>query len=137
MNLRKKKNLATKTLGVGKGRIIFVGPRLNEIKEEITKEGIRQLYKEGAIRIKEIRGRRRLSNGKKRRGMGKIRKKVNKRKKEYITLTRKLRGYSKELNKKGLITKAELKGIRKKIRNRQFRSKAHFKEQINFEAKNG
>jgi large subunit ribosomal protein L19e len=130
MNLRKKKILASKTLGVGKERIVFVTPRLDEIKEEITKEGIRQLHKDGAIKIKEVGGRRKKEKSKKKRGPGKIRNKVNKGKKEYMALTRKLRKYSRELTNQGTISKEELKEIRKKIRNRQYRSKAHFKEQI-------
>ena len=55
MNLRKKKILAAKALKVGKERIIFLKPRLEEIKEAITKQDIKDLYKEGAIKIKEVK----------------------------------------------------------------------------------
>ena len=58
MNLGKKKQLAIRTFGVGKERIIFVKSRLEEIKEAITKQDIRELYREGAIRIQEPKGRR-------------------------------------------------------------------------------
>ncbi len=54
MNLRKKKALAARTFGVGLSRIEFLEPRLDEIKEAITKQDIRDLYKDGAIRIKNI-----------------------------------------------------------------------------------
>ena len=55
MNLRAKKQLAANTFGVGKGRIAFVNERIEEIKEAITKQDMRNLQKDGAIIIKEIR----------------------------------------------------------------------------------
>ena len=129
MNLAKKKALAARTLGVGKGRIIFVNARVNEIKEAITKQDIRDLNKEGAILIKEIKGRKRnINKKKKRRSTGNVRKKVNKRKQEYVKLTRKLRNYVAVMLKDKKISKIEVKETRKKIRNRVFRSLAHLKE---------
>ena len=76
MNLLKKKELSARTLKVGKERVIFVKARLNEIKEAITKQDIRDLRKEGAILLKEIRGRKTKEGRKRRRGPGKIKKKV-------------------------------------------------------------
>ena len=128
MNLAKKKALAARTLGVGKGRIIFVNARVSEIKEAITKQDIRDLNKEGAILIKEIKGRKRNIDKKKRRSTGNVRKKVNKRKQEYVKLTRKLRNYVAVMLKDKKISKIEVKETRKKIRNRVFRSLAHLKE---------
>ena len=129
MNLGKKTALAARTLKVGKGRIVFVKSRLNEIKEAITKQDIRDLQKEGAIIIKGIKGRRKVKKNKSR-SPGNIRKKVNKRKKEYVIITRKLRKYVAELKKQGKISNESFKEIRKKIRNREFRSLAHLKEHI-------
>ncbi len=51
MNLRSKKQLAAKTLGVGKKRIIFNINNIPEIKEAITKHDIHTLYDEGIILI--------------------------------------------------------------------------------------
>jgi len=65
MNLRKKKMLAAKTLGVGKNKIVFVKSRIDEIKEAITKQDIRDLYNEGAILIKQVMGRRKVERSKK------------------------------------------------------------------------
>ena len=130
MNLRAKKQLAAKTLGVGKGRIIFVNERMEEIKEAITKQDMRNLQKDGAIVIKEIRGRGKNIKKSRKRGVGKIRRKVNTRKKDYVILTRKLRKVIAEKKKKGEINKEEIKEIRKKIRNKLFRSKAHLKEHM-------
>ena len=68
MNLRAKKQLAANTFGVGKSRILFVNERIEEIKEAITKQDMRNLQKEGAIIIKEIKGRaKNIKNSRKRR----------------------------------------------------------------------
>ena len=130
MNLRNKKELASRTLKVGKERIVFLESRLNEIKEAITKQDIRDLKKEGAIIIKEIKGRRKKVKSSKKKGPGKIKKKVSKRKQEYVIMTRKLRGHLAEIKKMGKISIEEFYDIRKKIRNKIFRSKAHLKEHL-------
>lgn len=129
MNLAKKKTLASKALNVGKGRIAFVKERLSEIKEAITKQDIKDLYKDGAIEIKEIKGRKKVVK-KKSNSPGNVRKKVNTRKRDYVIMTRKLRAYVAELKKQGKISLEDYKDIRKKIRNKVFKSKANLKEYI-------
>ncbi len=133
MNLKKKKALAARTFGVGIERIEFVKPRLEEIKEAITKQDIRDLHKDGAIKIKPIKGRKILIKKRKKRTAGNIRKKINKRKKEYVILTKKLRRYLAENKEK--LTEKEKEDIRKKIRNRFFKSKSHLKDYIKGEEK--
>ncbi len=128
MKLNKKKELAKRTLNVGKNKIVFLESRLDEIKDAITKQDIRDLKKEGAIVIKEIKGKRKVGK-KKKKSVGNIRKKVRTRKKDYVTMTRKLRNYLSELKKSGKISREDEKELRKKIRNKIFRSKAHLKEQ--------
>jgi len=130
MNLSKKKELAARTLKVGKERTMFVSGRLDEIKEAITKQDIRDLQKEGAIIIKEIKGRKKNLKKKTRRSTGNIRKKVKKRKQEYVKTTRKLRSFVAEMKKQGKLSKEDVKEIRKKIRNRLFKSKAHLRDYI-------
>jgi large subunit ribosomal protein L19e len=130
MNLGKKKRLASRTLAVGKERIVFLESRLKEIKEAITKQDIRDLKKEGAIIVKEIKGRKKKKKLSKRRGFGKIKKTVNKRKEKYVIMTRKLRKYVTEMKKKGKISREEFYDVRKKIRNKAFRSKNHLKEYL-------
>jgi len=127
MNLAKKKLLASKTLGVGKGRIQFNTERLSEVKEAITKEDIKYLYKAGAINIKEAKGRKKIERAKRKRGPGKIKMKINKGKQDYVKITRKLRKYVKELLKQGEISKKEYWELRKKIKARDFKSKAQLK----------
>jgi len=128
MNLRKKKALAARTFGVGLARIEFLEPRLDEIKEAITKQDIKDLHKDGAIVIKNIRGRKTRMIKSKKKTIGNIRKKVNRRKRDYVVLTRKLRKHLAENKEK--ITDKEKKDIRKKIRNKFFRSKSHLKEHL-------
>jgi large subunit ribosomal protein L19e len=128
MNLRAKKQLAANTFGVGKGRILFVNERIEEIKEAITKQDMRNLQKDGAIIIKEVGGRSTNTNTGRKRGVGKVRRKVNTRKRDYVILTRKLRKVVADKKSKGEINREEAKEIRKKIRNKIYKSKAHLKE---------
>lgn len=129
MNLKKKKLLAQRALKTGKKRIAFSTSRLEEIKEAITKQDIRSLKEDGAIIIKNIKGRKK--NPKKiKRSPGNIRKKVKNKKQEYVKITRKLRKYVVEMKKQAIITPEEGTDIRKKIRNRFFKSQAHLKEYI-------
>ncbi len=130
MNLRKKKQLAAKVLKVGKNRICFASDKLPEIKEAITKQDIKDLYKEGIISIKPVKGRRKVKKRKTKRGPGKIKKKVNKRKQTYVKITRKLRAYLKGLKNQGQINRELYRELRKKIRMRAFKSKAHLKEYL-------
>lgn len=129
MNLAKKKKLAERTFKVRKERIVFLKSGHEDIKDAITKQDMRDQLKEGIIIIKEKKGRRKVRK-KKRRTAGNVRKKVKKRKQQYVTITRKLRKYVSELKKKGKISNKDAEDLRKKIRNRAFRSKAHLKEHI-------
>ena len=130
MNLGKKKSLASRTFNVGKKRIKFVTSRLDEIKEAITKQDIHGLRNEGAIIIKEISGTKTNVKRTRKRGVGKIKKKVNKSKQEYVKMTRKLRAYTQEVFKRGGVSREEKIEIRKRIRNRKFKSKANLKAYI-------
>ena len=128
--LDKRKELASRVLGVGKGRIKFDSTHLSEIKEAITKQDIKDLHKERIIEIKPIKGRATKTKRKTRRKAGSIKKKVKRRKQEYVKLVRKLRAYIKELRKQEKLNGETYKDIRKKIRARVFRSKATLKEYI-------
>ncbi len=129
MKLDKKKILASKALDVGAKRIQFDINRLDEIKEAITRQDIKDLHSSGAIKIKEIKGRRKAVKRKRRR-IGKVKLKVNKRKQEYVKITRKLRAYIKELKSQGKIDNVKFKDLRKSIRNSEFNSKRNLKETL-------
>lgn len=130
MNLGKKKSLAARTLKVGKERIIFVNSRLDEIKEAITKQDIRDLHKNNSIIIRSIRGRKKIVRKKTRRSVGNIRKKVKGKKREYIIFTRMFRRLLKETINQDSISNEKIKDVRNKIRNRFFKSKSHFKSYL-------
>jgi large subunit ribosomal protein L19e len=129
-NLRTKKELAARTLKIGKERIVFVKERHEEIKEAITKQDIRDLVQDKAIVVKPVKGRKTNVKRKNQRGPGKIKKKVKTRKQDYVKMTRKLRAYVKALQARGELSKEQVVEIRKKIRNKDYRSKAHLKEII-------
>ena len=129
-NLKIKKSLAARALDVGKSRIVFILSRLSEIKEALTKQDIRDLKNDGAIIVKDVSGRKKNVNKKKRKTTGKIKKKVKNRKQEYVKMTRKLRKYVLEMKKQGKVSRDEYLDIRKKIRNRIFKSSANLKSYI-------
>jgi len=130
MQLSKKKNLASRTLKVGKNRIEFSKGREDEIKEAITKQDILDLHKEGAIKIKDVRGRKKVKKRKYRRGAGKIKKRLNKRKQDYVKLTRKLRVFARHFLKTKTISKEGYFKIRKMIKAGKFGSKRHLNESL-------
>ncbi|MBI5803188.1 hypothetical protein HY448_00700 [Candidatus Pacearchaeota archaeon] len=130
MNLNKKKELAARTFRVGKERIVFIESRMNEIKEAITRQDIKDLANEGAIILKNKKGTKIKEKGRKNRSVGNVRKSINDRKRRYMILTRKLRNYIKELKKNGKISRENYLDIRKKIRNRFFRDKNNLKEYL-------
>ena len=129
MNLSKKKKLAKRTFNVGESRILFLPSRLDEIKDAITKQDMIDLRKSGAIIIKEKKGRKKAKGRRKRsKSTGKTHKNIGKRKKNYVILTRKLRAYLKGIYSARGISQGELNNLRKKIKNKEFKSKAHIKE---------
>jgi len=130
MNLEKKKQLAVRTLNIGRERIVFNRERLDEVKEAITRQDIRDLVKDKAIVIAPISGTRAHKKRKTRRRGGSFRKKVNTKKQDYMNLTRKLRAYIAELRKHKTITSEQYWKLRKEIRAKAFKSKAHMKDRL-------
>ena len=130
MKLENKKQLASRTLQVGKNRIVFNTTRLQEIKEAITKQDIKDLLQDKAITIKQIKGTKKIVKRKTRRRLGSVKRKVNTRKKDYMTLTRKLRTYLAHLKKTKQIKQEDFENLRKQIRAKQFKSLNQLKERI-------
>jgi len=127
-NLNKRKALASRVLGVGKNNITFDIQRLEEIKEAITKQDIRDLFAEGIIRIIPARGRQIKEKRRTNRKAGKIKRKLKLRKVKYVILTRKLRRYIKDLKKAKKIDQHIYSDLRKKIRSKIFKDLSHLKE---------
>lgn len=130
MNLKKKKLLASRVLKIGVGKIIFNKDRLADIKEALTKQDIKELYSDGAILFREKRGRKRVEKRKTRRRQGSIRKNRKLKKRGYIIIIRKLRRYLAESRKKGIISRDQYIKLRKEIRARTIKDKAHLKEHL-------
>jgi ribosomal protein L19E len=130
MQLNKKKNLAAKTLGVGKDRIVFMTESLPEIKEAITRKDILDLVNSGAIQIREIKGRTTHEGRKHRRGIGKREQRVPNKKHVYVVLTRKLRSTTRGLLLMKKITHEQYVNIRKMIRASKFKSRRHLLESL-------
>ena len=130
MNLLKKRRLVARTLNVGMQRIAFNTERLDEIKEAITKQDIRELKASGAIVIKQIKGRRTAVKRKTRRRLGSKKLTPRLRKRHYMVLTRKLRNYLFSLRKRGLLPKELHLQLRREIRAKTFKSLAQIKEKI-------
>ena len=130
MNLARKKALAAKVLKVGKDRVVFNRESLAEIKEAITRMDILDLHKSGAIRVREVKGRKKIVRRKNRRRVGKVKNRVNNRKAEYVIITRKLRKLVRGFVRTGVVGMEENREIRKQIRARKFRSKRQLKENV-------
>jgi len=128
--LNKRKELASKVLGVGKNKIIFDSSSLEEIKEAITKQDIRDLYQQGIIRIRYQLGRKQKEKRKTKKGPGKIRIRVKPGKRGYIISVRKLRNYINELRIQGKINRETYQDLRKKIKSRLFKNKASLKDHM-------
>lgn len=130
MKLDTKKALAVATFGVGKARIVFNTARLADISEALTKQDMRDLYADGAITIRDIQGRKAVVRSTSRRRAGSIKKKIKGGKRQYITITRKLRAYLVELLDQEKISREQYEFFRNEIRAHRFKSKAHLKERM-------
>lgn len=130
MNLKNKRRLVARMLGVGLDRVILNYEMKDEIKEAITRQDIKDLLKERIIKIREKKGKKSRKKRKTKRKEGKVKKKVNRRKKNYVKLTRKFRNYIKNLRKAGKITKEKYSNLRKKIKMKAFKDLTHLREAI-------
>ena len=130
MKLEKKKALVGRTLGIGMERIIFNNQRLAEIKELITKQDVLDLLADGAIMIREPKGRKTLVRKSRRRRSGSVKMKPKKGKAEYVRKVRKLRNYLFQLRGKEEVTKEVYDKLRQEIRASMFKNQSHFKERV-------
>lgn len=130
MNLRSKKQLVARTMNVGLDRIMLNESRLDEIKEALTRQDIKDLIKNGAIKIKDAKGRKKIKKRKTKRRGGSRKKSVGSRKRDYINLVRKLRDTIKKLKKAGTIDQKQYIDLRKKIKSSYFKSRANLMEAV-------
>ena len=135
-NLRAKKAMAMKVLGVGKDRVWLDPERLQEIKEVVTKQDIAALIKEGIIKKKSIVGDKKRAHHKRllrkkrgrRRGQGKKRKKIINSKRDYVKKIRKLRRYIRHC--RSLLSEEDYRNTKKLIEGGQIRELKELKSKI-------
>ena len=129
MTLRMQRRIAAKVLGIGENKVWMNPLRINEIKEAITKQDILDLIKDGAIKAREITGRKAVVRRKKK-GKGSKKGRVKRSKKDYMMKIRKLRKFLKLLKEKSLLDAPEIKYLRTLSKSGHFKSQRHLKEHI-------
>jgi len=138
MNLKNKRKLSSRIVGVGFDRVWFDPNRTTEIKEAITREDLKKLMATGAILIKQKKG---VSKGRFRQSLKQKRKGRKKgpgskkgkhtaragKKELWIIKIRSQRELLKELFSKNLISKQDYRDLRQKAKGGYFRSLRHIK----------
>lgn len=136
MRLSTQRRLAAKILGVGVNRVWIDPERLNDVSAAITKDDIRRLIGDGAIKarpkggVSRVRARERLVQRKKgrRRGEGSRKGSAKARvptKRAWISRVRPLRARLRELRDGGKIDPRQYRRIYRMVKGGAFRSKAH------------
>ncbi len=138
MNLRKQKELVSRALGASKKRIKFniTNDNKKDLKELISREGVKDLISQKAIILKPKRGNSRTranhiatQKAKGRRsGHGKRKGTANARfgdKKKWMIKIRSLRAYLKNLKDSGKLDKKTYRELYKKSKGNFFRDKRH------------
>ena len=140
INLRDKRELAARVLGVGANRVKFDPEYLEDVGDAITRENIRSLATARTILVRGVKGtsrgrtRKRLIKAKKR-GRGQGSKKGSKgarqnKKQLWVKRVRAMRHHIRVLKKRGYISKAAFWSLYKKINGGQVRSLAHLRELV-------
>ncbi|MGC8568688.1 MAG: 50S ribosomal protein L19e [Nitrososphaeria archaeon] len=128
MNLRNKKELISRMLGVGKDRIKFDPERLQDIEDAVTKDDIRSLIDQGAIKIEQIKGQK-TKKEKRKRGPGSRKGKKTARtgkKERWVKQVRALRNYLKSV--KSQIPRELYWEAYRKVKGGEIRTVARLKE---------
>jgi len=129
MKLTTQKRLAAGILEVGENKVWFDSFRLDEIKQAITKQDIKDLIKDKAIRIRP--GTKKPVKVKRaRRGQGRIKISVVTRKRDYMNRIRKMRRYVKDEVEAGRMSKELAYQVRKFAKAGQFKNLRQAKEYV-------
>jgi large subunit ribosomal protein L19e len=138
MKLSVQKRLAATLFKCSQSRVWFDEDRLSDIKEAITKQDLKALVQEGAIRLKPVKsiskGRARKTKTQKSKGLqkGAGSKKGGQKarlpkKQRWMSKIRIQRKFLQELRDKGFITKTIYQDLYLKSKGGFFRSKRHIK----------
>jgi large subunit ribosomal protein L19e len=136
--LRLQKKLTARILKVGKNKVWIDPDRMEDIKEAITSEDIRELIRDKAIKKKLTKGvkaragakRKKRKKKVRKRRTGRIKKRINKRKQKYVKNIRKLRNYLKSIRKQNKISSKEHNKLKKLIKAGYLTSKKNIEEYI-------
>ncbi len=138
MTLRTQRRVAAEILGVGENRVWIDPERIEDVEVAITREEIRKLIKEGAIRVKPERGtsraraRARLRK-KRRRGPGSrkgAKGAIMSKKERWMIRIRALRRRLRLLRDRRMITKATYRMLYMKAKGGVFKSTADLERYI-------
>ncbi|HKR73362.1 MAG TPA: 50S ribosomal protein L19e [Candidatus Nitrosocosmicus sp.] len=140
VNIHKKRELASRILGVGVNRIRFEPDKLDDVADSITRENIRALINSGSIWTATVRGtsrgrtRSKLESRKKH-GTGPGSKKGKKtarvgKKEVYVIKVRSMRRHLKILKERKDITNEQFWALYKKVNGAQVRSLSHLRELV-------
>ncbi len=134
MKLTTQKRMAAEILNVGENRVIFDSLRLDEIKQAITKQDIRDLIKDRAIRIRPGVAKAKKEK-RKRTGAGRRKFRVKTRKRDYINKIRKIRTYVRDQMNAKALDKNLADAVRKYAKAGQFKNLRQAKEYIKLNKK--
>jgi large subunit ribosomal protein L19e len=140
VNIRKKRELVSRILGVGVNRVRIEPDKLDDVADSITRENIKSLVKNGSVWTAKIKG---TSRGrtraklqiKKKHGVGPGSKKGKKtarvgKKEVYVIKVRSMRRHLKILKERKDITNEQFWSLYKKVNGAQVRSLAHLRELV-------
>lgn len=138
VNIKKKRELVARILGVGANRVRFEPDKLDDIADSITREDLRSLVRRGTIWTTKIKGtsrgraRAKRAIGRKR-GLGPGSKKGKKtarkgKKSAYVTKVRALRYHLKVLKDRNEINRQIYWSVYKKVNGGQVRSVSHLRD---------
>jgi large subunit ribosomal protein L19e len=140
VNLKKKRELIARMLGIGANRVRFEPDKLDDIADSITREDLRSLVKRGTIWTTRVKG---TSRGRaktkqvirKKSGLGPGSKKGKKtarmgKKSAYVTKIRSLRHHLKVMKDRNEINRQTYWSVYKKVDGGQVRSVSHLRDII-------
>jgi large subunit ribosomal protein L19e len=140
INIRKKRELVARILGVGVNRVRFEPDKLEDVADSITRENLRALIKNGAIWTARRKGTSRYraklkQTTRKKRGTGRGSKKGKKtarvgKKEHYIIKIRSMRHYLKVLKERNDIDRETYWLLYKKANGGQVRNLAHLRDLV-------
>ncbi|MEM3149200.1 MAG: 50S ribosomal protein L19e [Candidatus Jordarchaeales archaeon] len=141
MNLSVQRRLAAEILNVGVNRVWFDPEKLEEISAAVTREDVRSLIKQGAIKAKpklgisRARAKERYEKRKRgqRRGMGSRKGKATARmpmKEKWMMRIRAIRAFLKHLRARRIITQNTYRKLYKMAKGGAFESVAYLKNYI-------